>query len=201
MANGNNIKVDLLSVTYSRPIETIVVELTDDNYTSYGYKKDDNGYYKYDVALNENVYATEVYFDRKGSFSHTLPNPSSFAITYSDIDRSGSGRDENGNVVRDRMGHYMSIDVTWDIVENSAERRDLVKILRNTPPIFTLAFHDSDNKADEIKLISCYHGDIKENLYLFMKDNQIWKGLATTFIQSDITPYDDTIEPILEVIE
>lgn len=198
---ADNINVDLLKVTYSRVTETIVVPLTDDNFRSFGYKKDENGYYKFDVALNQNVYATEEYYYGTTEFSHILPNPSGFAITYSDVDKSGSGRDETGTVVRDRMGHYMSIDVTWDIVENSIERRNLVRILRNIPPKFKLTFHDSDNKPDEVKMIDCYHGDIKENLYLFLQNNQIWKGLSTTFIQSNIIPYDDSIEPTLEVIE
>lgn len=139
--------------------------------------------------------------EEEKTYTHILPNPSSFSQTYADVDKEGSGRDSsNGLMSRERIGHYVSIDVTWDIVENSVARRNLVRILRSLPPEFTLIYKDSTckNEKEEVQM-QCYRADIKENQYLFLKDRQIWKGLATSFIQFDVTPYDDESEPTLEV--
>ena len=193
-------QIDLLKVSYDRIVGTNMVTLTDDNYEQYGYQKDSEGYYKIDEEYNEKVYNKLGYeeVDVTQHFEHILPNPSKFSPTYSDVDKEGSGRNEsNGQMTRERIGYYQSFDVTWDIVPNSSEGINLMRILRALPPSFQLEYYDSDNDHSETKTGTFYHGDISCDLYLFTRESQIWKGITTSFIQYDVTPYDDGVEPEL----
>lgn len=192
----------LLKISYDRVVDIIEVLLTDENYESYGFLKDDTGYYKYDSEAEENVYFTHGEEEVKDHFSHILPNPSKFTPIYSDVDKEGSGRNESdGLMVRERLGHYCSIDIQWDVLPNSVERINLVRILRNLPPRFNLEYHDSDNEFYFVTNKEFYRADINEDLYMFTEDKQIWTGLSTTFIQFNVDKYDDSIEPQLLEVE
>lgn len=201
--------INLFVVSYDRIVDTQDIVLTDSNYAQYGYLKNETGeviggttYYYYLLnANNDKEYYDKHTINITQHYEHTLPNPSSFSKTYSDVDKSGSGRNESdGQMYRERLGHYCSLNVTWNIIPNSAQRRNLVKILRNLPPSFYLTYKDSTNKANETITEEFYRADINEQLYLFLQDRQIWKGLATSFIQFVVEPYDDSIEPELEEI-
>lgn len=206
MSNKNS-NIVLLEVYYERIVETKEITLNDDNYSQYGFQReqDEEGnvsYFTYDTDGETKIYSTIAEVNITKKFSHQLPTPSSFSVTYADVDKEGSGRDESsGEVIRDRLGHYQSIDVTWDIVKGSTSGRNFMKVLKNLPPFFTLKYYEIENiyneGVQEYSEIECYHGDIQYGMYLFLKDNQIWQGIKTTFIQSDVTPYNDQAEPIL----
>lgn len=198
MGYQDGLKVDLLKITYERIIDSETITLNDENYQQYGYQKDEKGYYIYDQELEENVYFTEHDYDIKQSYTHILPPPSKFTPTYADVDKPGSGRSESdGTMIRERVGHYQSISVAWSIVPHSKEGINLVRILKNLPETFTMEYHDIENEFNETSVHEFYRGDISYDLYLFLKDRQVWKGISTTFIQSDVTPYDDSNEPVL----
>lgn len=189
-------KITLLKISYDRIIDTQEIELNDNNYSQYGYLKDDKGYYLYDSDLEQNIYYTHHDVDVTQTYSHILPNPSKFTPTYSDVDKEGSGRNEaTGLMVRERIGHYFNIEVQWNLIPNSKERINLVRILRNLPPKFKLEYHDSDNEINTTTIKEFYRADISEDLYLFVQDKQIWRGLATSFIQFNVDVYDDSKEP------
>lgn len=190
--------IDLLKISYERIVGTQEIELNDSNYQEYGYAKDDSGYYKYDSEQEENVYFTTHEIDRLETYTHILPNPSKFDDTYADVDKEGSGRNEsNGEMQRERIGHYCSIDVQWNIIPNSNERINLIRILRNLPPKFRLEYHDSDSVSNVTTTKEFYRADISESLYLFVEDSQLWRGISTTFIQSNVEEYNDQEEPVL----
>ena len=190
--------IDLLKISYERIVGTQEIELNDSNYQEYGYAKDDSGYYKYDSEQEENVYFTTHEIDILKTYTHILPNPSKFDDTYSDVDKEGSGRNEsNGQMQRERIGHYCSIDVQWNIIPNSNERINLIRILRKLPPKFRLEYHDSDSVSNVTTIKEFYRADISESLYLFVEDSQLWKGISTTFIQFDVEEYNDQEEPVL----
>jgi hypothetical protein len=192
--------IDLFVLSYERVVDTQEVAIDDSNYEQYGYLKDENGYYIIDPFSNLKEYYKEHSIDIKQKYTHTLPNPTSFSKTYSDVDRSGSGRNESdGQMYRERVGHYCSLNVTWDIVPNSVQRRNLIKILRNLPPSFYLTYKDSSNSASGTTTEEFYRADINEQLYLFLQDRQIWRGLSTSFIQFNVEAYDDSQEPELEI--
>lgn len=191
-------EIDLLKLSYERVVDSQEIELTDGNYASYDYLKDEKGYYKIDIDTESKVYFTKHNIDITQEFTHILPNPSKFSIIYSDVDKEGSGRNESdGLMVRERLGHYCSIEISWDIIPNSKKRINLVRILRNLPPKFKIEYHDSNNDISETTIKEFYRADINEDLYLFTENNQIWKGLSTSFVQYNVDSYDDTIEPIL----
>ena len=190
--------IDLLKISYERIVGTQEIELNDSNYQEYGYAKDDSGYYKYDSEQEENVYFTTHEIDILKTYTHILPNPSKFDDTYADVDKEGSGRNEsNGEMQRERIGHYCSIDVQWNIIPNSNERINLIRILRNLPPKFRLEYHDSDSVSNVTTIKEFYRADISESLYLFVEDSQLWQGISTTFIQFDVEEYNDQEEPVL----
>ena len=190
--------IDLLKISYERIVGTQEIELNDSNYQEYGYAKDDSGYYKYDSEQEENVYFTTHEIDILKTYTHILPNPSKFDDTYADVDKEGSGRNEsNGEMQRERMGHYCSIDVQWNIIPNSNERINLIRILRKLPPKFRLEYHDSDSVSNVTTIKEFYRADISESLYLFVEDSQLWQGISTTFIQFDVEEYNDQEEPVL----
>ena len=189
-------EIQLLKISYDRIIDTQEIALNDSNYTQYGYLKDDKGYYIYDNDLEQNIYFTHHDVDIKQTYTHILPNPSKFTPTYSDVDKEGSGRNEaTGLMVRERIGHYFNIDVQWNLIPNSKERINLVRILRNLPPKFNLEYYDSDNDSTTTTIKEFYRADISEDLYVFTKDRQIWRGLATSFIQFNVDEYSDEQEP------
>lgn len=191
-------QIDLLKISYDRVVGTDTITLDDSNYQEYGYSKDEEGYYIYDEELEENIYFTEHDVDITEHYEHILPNPSKFTTTYSDVDKEGSGRSESdGQMIRERIGHYQAIDVAWDVVPTSKDGINLSRILKSLPPSFTLEYHDIEGETRDIKTGVFYRGDINYNLYLFLRDRQIWDGLSTTFIQFDVTPYDDSVEPTL----
>ena len=190
--------IDLLKISYERIVGTREIELNDSNYQEYGYAKDNSGYYKYDSEQEENVYFTTHEIDILKTYTHILPNPSKFDDTYADVDKEGSGRNEsNGEMQRERIGHYCSIDVQWNIIPNSNERINLIRILRNLPPKFRLEYHDSDSVSNVTTTKEFYRADISESLYLFVEDSQLWQGISTTFIQFDVEEYNDQEEPVL----
>ena len=190
--------IDLLKISYERIVGTQEIELNDSTSQEYGYAKDDNGYYQYDSEQEENVYFTTHEIDILKTYTHILPNPSKFDDTYADVDKEGSGRNEsNGEMQRERMGHYCSIDVQWNIIPNSNERINLIRILRNLPPKFRLEYHDSDNVSNVTTIKEFYRADISESLYLFVEDSQLWQGISTTFIQFNVEEYNDQEEPVL----
>ena len=190
--------IDLLKISYERIVGTQEIELNDSNYQEYGYANDDTGYYKYDSEQEENVYFTTHEIDILKTYTHILPNPSKFDDTYADVDKEGSGRNEsNGQMQRERIGHYCSIDVQWNIIPNSNERINLIRILRKLPPKFRLEYHDSDSVSNVTTIKEFYRADISESLYLFVEDSQLWQGISTTFIQFDVEEYNDQEEPVL----
>ena len=190
--------IDLLKISYERIVGTQEIELNDSNYQEYGYAKDDSEYYKYDSEQEENVYFTTHEIDILKTYTHILPNPSKFDDTYADVDKEGSGRNEsNGQMQRERIGHYCSINVQWNIIPNSNERINLIRILRNLPPKFRLEYHDSDSVSNVTTTKEFYRADISESLYLFVEDSQLWQGISTTFIQFDVEEYKDQEEPVL----
>lgn len=198
MGFTESLMIDFLKISYDRIIGTETITLNDSNYKQYGYLKDSKGYYLYDEETEENVYFTEHDVDIKQTYTHILPPPSKFTPTYADVDKQGSGRNENdGLMIRERVGHYQSLDVSWNIIPHSKEGINLVRILKNLPELFTIEYHDIENEFNETSVHEFYRGDISYDLYLFIKDRQIWKGISTTFIQYDVTPYDDSKEPEL----
>ena len=90
------------------------------------------------------------------------------------------------------------LEVAWDLIPNSVEFNNWYKVLTHLPPYFYIKSLSPNGNIEEKKV---YRGDISTDLYLFIKDRQIWQGLSTTFTQWDIDKYSDNEEPILNEVE
>ena len=95
--------IKLLKISYERIVEYKSVKLTDENYVSLGYSKDEEGYYKLDSETGEKEYFEYGDEPVGKTFTHILPNPSKFSITYSAVDKEGSGRNYSGLMQRERL--------------------------------------------------------------------------------------------------
>lgn len=206
MVDGN-----LLEIYYDRIATSTEVVLTEENCEEYGYlstkatinKVEYTVFYKqgneeseYEIpVIEDGVATTTIIYHTYQRYSHVAPACSSFKVSFADVDKEGSGRNSiTGEMMRERIGSYMKLDLTWDLIPSTKEYNNWYRILTKLPPTFycKLLLPSGDIQEKEF-----YRGDVSTNLYLFTKDRQIWKGLSTTMTQVNIDEYDDTLEPEL----
>lgn len=207
MANGN-----VLKIWYKRPspLEREVT-LTPENCEEYGYLTGTisiNGvitrvYYLEDETIENyvpyeivnEVAVTKVKARKQFIYEHEVPLCSKFDFNYADVDAEGSGRNElNGQMFRERIGHYCMLDLAWDLIPNSMEYNNWLRILTNLPTFFYAKFISPTGEILEKKF---YRTDIYTSLHLFTVGTQIWTGLSTTFVQADVDKYYEYSEPTL----
>lgn len=129
------------------------------------------------------------------TYTHVAPPCSSFRISFADVDKDGSGRNElTGEMFRERVGSYCQIEIAWDLIPNTTEYNNWYRILTHLPPKFT-AVVEMPSGEQETK--EFYRTDISTELYLFVANKKIWQGLSTTFVQTILDEFDDNVEPTL----
>ena len=110
----------------------------------------------------------------------TLPTPSSYSWTYSDLDKD-SGRNDYGQMVRNRLASKVKLEISWNADKNPSANAQMVSILKKLPPFFYCEYLDGDNS---VKTMECYRGDIKRGLYRYDPEkNCIWKETSVNFIE------------------
>lgn len=197
---------NLLVITYQRVISSEEVVLTSQNCKNYGYEEttiEINGV-KYQAFKKENSdevieptivdgkATTTILNEKFKEYRHVAPPCSKYNISYADVDKEGSGRNSlTGEMFRERIGNYCMLDVAWDLIPNSKQYNTWYTILTSLPPCVNLEMLMPDGSIATKKM---YRGDVSTNLYLFIKNAQIWQGLSTTFTQWDVEPYDDNLE-------
>lgn len=208
---------DLLGISYERVSSnsTEDVILTVDNCESYGYlpKKITLNGQEYTVFYRQGDNETNIaYYEiidgiaittitayETITYSHVAPACSSFKISYADVDKEGSGRNATtGEMQRERVGSYIKIDMAWDLIPNTDEYNNWYKILTHLPPSFKATYLDPSGDMITKKF---YRQDISTELYIFVKNRQMWKGLSTSFTQWELDEFDDSFEPPLYQIE
>lgn len=211
------VETTILKIKYKRVATSQEITLTQENCTTYGYvattvEVEGATYTVYyqegnspkDIEpfeIENNVATTKITYYTYNTYEHISPSNTKYTISYADTDKEGSGRnDQTGEMFRERIGYYMKLEVAWDLIPNTQEYNNWYKILTHLPPQIELVMLTPDG---ETKTIKAYRGDIQTDLYYYHYDEetqevqQIWQSLGTTFIQWDITPYDDTKEPTL----
>lgn len=203
--NGN-----LLEISYERIILSEEITLTVDNCALYGYapkveeidgvsytlfyKKDDPSQNVVSYEIINGVAITKILDNTYQEYSHIAPPCSNFKVHFADVDKEGSGRNSlTGEMFRERIGRYFSIDLTWDLIPNSEEYNRWYKILTHLPPKFKAKLLMPSGEIEEKEF---YRTDVTTELYLWTDGIQIWRGLATSFVEWSVEPYDDTYEPI-----
>lgn len=206
----------LLTIYYDRVISSEEIELTPENCNQYGYlsttKKINDieyvVYYKQDespenyimpiIDESTGLATTTILYEQTKRYTHIAPACSSFDINYADVDKEGSGRnDSTGEMIRERLGSYCKVDLTWDLIPNSKEYNNWWKILTHLPTNF---YAELLMPSGAIETIQFYRADVSTKLYVFVADRQIWQGLSTSFIQWNLTEINDDFEPELEEI-
>lgn len=204
-SNGN-----LLEIFYNRIISSEEVILTIDNCDLYGYvattekinevdntvfyKKDDPNQTIVSYEIVNGIAVTKILNNVYKEYRHIAPSCSNFKVHFADVDKEGSGRNSlTGLMFRERIGKYCSIDLTWDIIPNSQEYNRWYKILTHLPPSFNARLLMPSGEIEEKEF---YRTDVDTELYLWTDGIQIWRGLATSFVQWNVDEYDDTYEPI-----
>ena len=210
-------KENLLEIYYDRVATSEEIILTEENCEQYGYIATTTTldgidgvlvFYKEGTSEEEFIqptskdeegnYITTIIYETYQRYSHIAPPCSSYKPSFADVDKEGSGRNSlTGEMFRERIGSYSMLTLTWDLIPNSKEYNNWYRILTHLPPYFYAKLLSPNGEIVEKKM---YRGDVETDLYLFVEDGQMWKGLSTTFTQWDIDPYDDTLEPTLEVV-
>ena len=203
--NGN-----LLEISYERIISSEEITLTIDNCSLYGYvskteeidgvtytvfyKEDDPNQDVIGYEIVNGVAVTKILNNVYKEYTHIAPSCSNFKINFADVDKEGSGRNSlTGEMFRERIGKYCSIDLTWDLIPNSNEYNKWYKILTHLPPKFKARLLMPSGEIEEKEF---YRTDISTELYLWTDGKQIWRGLSTSFVQWNVDEYDDTYEPL-----
>lgn len=211
MVQGN-----LLEISYKRITNIGTIELTPTNCEGYGYhsttakitvdgvEKEYTVYYKWGNKPEEYVYPNEfkdgiaiTYHEKytEELFKHIAPACSGFKIGFADVDKEGSGRNSlTGEMFRERIGSYMKVDLTWDLIPNTIEYNNWYKVLTKLPPTFNCKML---MPSGNIETKEFYRGDISTTLHLFVSNRQIWTGLSTTLTQTKLDEYNDMEEPEL----
>lgn len=203
----------ILTIEYDRIVESTTITLSPENCSQYGYTsttivedeteyivyyKTDDPYKeiaKYNVDDNGNA-ITEALWTLTKHYSYDSPACSKYDINFADVDKEGSGRNSTtGEMFRERIGKYLQLEVSWDLIPNTKQYNDWYKILTYLPSNFTLKYLSPEGTIKEGQF---YRGDISTSLYLFYQNQQIWQGLTTTFVQWDVTEYNEKAEPNLE---
>lgn len=209
MGNQGN----LLEISYDRVKSSDEVILSEENCSFYGYvaiekevygktyilfyKEDDPNKKTLDYELKNDEAITKITHKEYNTYIHIAPPCSSFQIQFADVDKEGSGRNSlTGQMYRERIGYYFSVNLTWDLIPNSVEYNNWYKILTHLPPSFKARLLMPSGEIEEKEV---YRTDISTELYLWTDGKQIWKGLSTSFVQFDVSEYNDTYEPELEV--
>lgn len=129
-------------------------------------------------------------FDENG-FAKTVIAPActKYQVSYADVDKEGSGRNPlTGEMYRERIGSYIKLDLTWDLIPGTAEYQNWYKTLTSLPKSFEAEYLDPS--SNELVKKKFYRTDIQTELYLFVDENcNIWRGLSTSFVQNDVSSF------------
>lgn len=129
-------------------------------------------------------------FDENG-FAKTVIAPActKYQVSYADVDKEGSGRNPlTGEMYRERIGSYIKLDLTWDLIPGTTEYQNWYKTLTSLPKSFEAEYLDPS--SNELVKKKFYRTDIQTELYLFVDENcNIWRGLSTSFVQNDVSSF------------
>lgn len=129
-------------------------------------------------------------FDENG-FAKTVIAPActKYQVSYADVDKEGSGRNPlTGEMYRERIGSYIKLDLTWDLIPGTTEYQNWYKTLTSLPKSFEAEYLDPS--SNELVTKRFYRTDIQTELYLFVDENcNIWRGLSTSFVQNDVSSF------------
>lgn len=110
-----------------------------------------------------------------------IPTPQTYQWGLQDIDsEDGSGRNQDGELFRDRIARKRKLVCTWPPMEPE-EMSFLLKAM--TPEFFTLEYPDAEEGCT---IEGTFHvGDRTSPLYMWNeeKKKKLWTGLSANFVE------------------
>ena len=106
----------------------------------------------------------------------TVVAPKSFQVAIQDIDGE-TGRDANGNMVRDRVTTKRKLDCEWGMLTQS----EISVLLNNVKSVFFSISYPDPIEGQVTKTF--YVGDRTSPAYSFTSKLKPWSGLKMNFIE------------------
>ncbi|CAM3218442.1 hypothetical protein GHI93_11590 [Lactococcus hircilactis] len=109
-----------------------------------------------------------------------VKNPKTFKVGYQTIDADSSGRNANGEMVRDIITQKVKLEIEWGALDDSTASA-LLKAIKAV--FFTVNYPDAETGTQQTKTF--YSGDRSLPSYSWNdKFNQIkWGSFSTNFIE------------------
>lgn len=111
----------------------------------------------------------------------SLPDPETLSWSMSDLDSGdGSGRDQNGNMFRDRVTVKRKLEVTW-LPLSAAKMSALLHAVDDI--FFTISYPDAYTGG--MRSMTCYIGDRAAPVMRYdqQSGSWMWGGVSFSFIE------------------
>lgn len=109
----------------------------------------------------------------------SLPAPTVLEVTIQDLDsETGTGRNQSGELFRDRVAVKRTIRCEWGILTKSQISDILTAI---SPIFFSLTYPDPESGA--FKTITAYVGNRTMPIAIFNGSDWIYRGMSADFIE------------------
>jgi len=116
---------------------------------------------------------------KKSGSTAVLPTPSELKWSLSDLDADGSGRNQNGDMFRDRVAVKRKLECTWPpLLAN--EMSELLNAVSDI--FFELTYPDAMTGSN--RTMTCYVGDRSSPIMRPETDGKwLWGGLSMNFVE------------------
>lgn len=107
-----------------------------------------------------------------------LPNPASMTWSIQDVDADSSGRNQSGDMCRDRVTVKRKLTLEWPPL-TVAKCSTLLNAV--TDVFFTVSYPDALTGA--VRSMTAYVGDRTSPMYSCINGEPLWEGLSMNFIE------------------
>ena len=107
-----------------------------------------------------------------------LPDPSEYSWGIQDVDADGTGRNQNGDLFRDRVGIKRKLTISWPPMK-SAPMSTLLQAVDDV--FFKVKYPDAMTGSE--RQMTAYVGDRTAPMYSLIDGEYQWEGLSMNFIE------------------
>lgn len=103
-----------------------------------------------------------------------VPVPTDLNWELNDVDKN-SGRNDNGDMMREVVGKKLKLSLKWSIVEGTESFKIFYRWAKNLPPFFYMEWLDP---GDEIVTFECYSSKISGSELYEGNDMRVWQDVS-----------------------
>ena len=107
-----------------------------------------------------------------------LPDPAQLSWSIQDVDADGTGRNQNGDLFRDRVAVKRKLTLSWPPLAAS-DMSTLLSAVTDT--FFTVSYPDA--LTGETRSMTAYVGDRTAPMYSLINGVYLWNSLSMNFIE------------------